>query len=152
MSKTVPEVGKEYYFFDAGKTSPSRCYKAKVIRIIRPTEKVLVDKYDYDLNQLIPNPIQDIFREESKEVDWIFSGETDLFVECSIPGYDENNIWFARDKNGGWFSMEIQNSWQCGRLDVDGKIYKEVKEYTDEEYWYGWYDTQLKEKGELICS
>lgn len=25
----IPEIGKEYYFFDDGKISPSRCYKAK---------------------------------------------------------------------------------------------------------------------------
>ena len=30
----VPVIGKYYYFFDDGKTIPSRCYKAKVVRVI----------------------------------------------------------------------------------------------------------------------
>ena len=60
--------------------------------------------------------------------------------------YDENTIWFVRTVQGGWFSIDVQSSWQYGSLDVDGSIYKEIKE----EYHNGWYDEQLKAKGELI--
>ena len=77
---------------------------------------------------------------------WLYSEETDFFVECEIPGYDENTIWFVRTVQGGWFSIDVQSSWQHGSLDVDGSIYKEIKE----EYHKGWYDEQLKAKGELI--
>lgn len=148
--KPVPEIGKEYYFFDDGKNSPSRCYKAKVLRIVPYKEEVLVDEYDYNTDQLIPTPIQEVHKGEVKACDWLYAKETDYFIECSIPGYDEHNIWFARTKNGGWFSMDIQSSWQSGRLDIDNSQYQSIKEYTDEEYWYGWYDQQLREKEELI--
>lgn len=35
----IPDLGKEYYFFDDGKISPSRCYKAKVTDIYHYKEK-----------------------------------------------------------------------------------------------------------------
>ena len=66
--------------------------------------------------------------------------------ENDTTGYDENIIWFVRTVQGGWFSIDVQSSWQYGSLDVDGSIYKEIKE----EYHNGWYDEQLKTKGELI--
>ena len=65
-------------------------------------------------------------------------------------GYDENTIWFVRTVQGGWFSMDVQNTWQSGSLDVDGSIYNEVKKWFEEEYHNNWYDEQLKAKGELI--
>lgn len=65
-------------------------------------------------------------------------------------GYDENIIWFVRTVQGGWFSIDVQSSWQSGSLDVDGSIYNEVKKWFEEEYHNNWYDEQLKAKGELI--
>lgn len=35
----IPVLGKEYYFFDDGKISLSRCYKAKVTGIYPYKEK-----------------------------------------------------------------------------------------------------------------
>lgn len=119
---SIPEVGKDYIFFDDGKTSYSRIYKAKVLRVIPYNEEVYVDKYDYDTQGLISTSIQEVHKEEVKQCDWIYTPETDYFIECSIPKYDDNTIWFARTKDGGWFSMNIQTDWQSGRLDVDGLI------------------------------
>lgn len=119
---SIPEVGKEYIFFDDGKTSYSRIYKAKVLRVIPYSEKVYVDKYDYDTQGLISASIQEVHKEEAENFYWIYTPETDYFIECSIPKYDDNTIWFARTKDGGWFSMNIQTDWQSGRLDVDGLI------------------------------
>ena len=119
---SVPEVGKEYIFFDDGKTSYSRIYKAKVLRVIPYSEEVYVDKYDYDTQCLISTFIQEVHKEEAENFNWIYTPETDYFIECSIPKYDDNTIWFAQTKDGGWFSMNIQTDWQSGRLDVDGLI------------------------------
>lgn len=47
---------------------------------------------------------------------WCYAEETDYFIECSIPEYDKNTIWFARHVSGGWFSMDIQQSWMSGEL------------------------------------
>lgn len=156
----VPVIGKYYYFFDDGKTSPSRCYKAKVVRVIPYDECDLeYEVYDYYCDCKISKTLKDIHKEEVDEnfnvlngsdttpvKSWLYAEETDFFVECEIPGYDENTIWFVRTVQGGWFSIDVQSSWQYGSLDVDGSIYKEIKE----EYHNGWYNEQLKAKGELI--
>lgn len=136
----MPKVGETYNFFDDGKVTPSRHYKAKVIRIVHRDEELFVDKYDYDKHGLVPTPIQEVHK---KAVDdhrqserfqvwngsnttpgspWLYAEETDYFIGCEIPKYDDNIIWFARTVDGGWFSMDIQSSWQGGRLDVDNKI------------------------------
>lgn len=60
---------------------------------------------------------------------WLYAKETDYYIGVSIPVYDENIIWFVRDIRGGWFSMDIQCCWQCGRLDVDGKLYERMMSY-----------------------
>ena len=54
----IPVLGKEYYFFDDGKISLSRCYKAKVTGIYPYKEKINVKVFDYDLNKYKEIPIQ----------------------------------------------------------------------------------------------
>lgn len=114
----IPEVGKTYKFYDDGKRSPSRTYEATVIRIVSYDEEILVNKYNYEIDDFILTPIQEIHKEKVENRNWIFSKTTDYFVECEIPKYDDNTIWFARTKSGGWFSMDIQSGWQSGELDV----------------------------------
>ena len=86
----------------------------------------LVSLYDHWHNDEMPNH------------DWLYETETDYFVECSCPVYDDNNLWFVRTKNdGGWFSMDIQSWWQGGRLDVDGKIFENIiQEVKEHPQWY----------------
>jgi hypothetical protein len=71
----------------------------------------------------------DIHSNEIKNCDWIFAPETDYFIEASCPVYDDNNLWFARTKDGGWFSMNIQSWWQSGELDVDESKFNEIIEF-----------------------
>lgn len=164
MKENIPEIGKEYYFFDDGKISPSRCYKAKVLRVIPGNTDMILEIPDSETDKMIPVSLQDIHKREVDEhrqsesfiicnsrgakpipgEPWLYSEKTDFFVECEIPGYDENTIWFVRTIDGGWFSLNIQSSWQAGVLDVEGSVYENAKNY------YTWYDSELKEKGELI--
>lgn len=163
--ETLPTLGKSYYFFDDGKTGISRCYKATVTSILPADTEVVVEAFDYDLRTLIPRRLQDIRRDTVNDhrasenfivgrtkpgEPWLYSEETDYYIEAIIPGYDEYPIWFVRTIRGGWFSMNIQDSWQSGRLDVSGEFHQRVKEMTDTEYWDGWYDQQLKDKGIYI--
>jgi hypothetical protein len=128
--KPIPEVGKYYHFFDDGKTSPGRHYIARVERIvpISDSPEILVPCMDPYLDELIPKSLWDIWNTEKTETSWVFSDKTDVLIEASCPKYDENNLWFARTKEGGWFSMDIQSGWQGGRLDVTGEIYEAVLE------------------------
>ena len=59
--------------------------------------------------------------------------QTDYFIACSIPEFDDHIIWFVRKKDDGWFSMSIQSDWQGGYLDVDGECYQRM---VDEGYTY----------------
>ena len=134
INKSVPEVGKEYHFFDDGKIRRSRHYIATIKRIITKEEAKSIifklteyfnddDYYDYK------SSLYDIWQSEIERYDWIIAKDTDYIVEASIPEYDDNLIYFVRTKDGGWFSMNIQSDWQGGRLDIDGKLYESLLEY-----------------------
>ena len=106
--KPIPNVNQTCMFFDDGKISYSRMYQATV-------KQVMV--YDD-----APDKVKKAFERESKAHDWIWNKTTDYIVACEIKDYDNNLIWFARTVDGGWFSMDVDKSWQGGRLDIDGKL------------------------------
>lgn len=106
--KPIPKVNQTCMFFDDGKISYSRMYQATV-------KQVMV--YDD-----APDKVKKAFERESKTHDWIWNKTTDYIVACDIKDYDNNLIWFARTVDGGWFSMDVDKSWQGGRLDIDGKL------------------------------
>lgn len=137
ISKTkqdVPDIGRQYHFFDDGKITPSRHSIATVTRVIPFSEasSIMVKAREWDLEIddpiYVEKPITEIWKKYVEEHDWVMATETDYFIECSIPDYDDNPIWFARDTSEGWFSMDIQSGWQAGRLDVDGKLYEWMNE------------------------
>ena len=106
--KPIPKVNQTCMFFDDGKVSYNRMYQATV-------KQVMV--YDD-----APDKVKKAFERESKTHDWIWDKTTDYIIACDIKDYDNNLIWFARTVDGGWFSMDVDKSWQGGRLDIDGKL------------------------------
>ena len=106
--KPIPKVNQTCMFFDDGKISYSRMYQATV-------KQVMV--YDD-----APDKVKKAFERESKSYDWIWNKTTDYIIACDIKDYDNNLIWFARTVDGGWFSMDVDKSWQGGRLDIDGEL------------------------------
>lgn len=124
----IPEIGKEYHFFDDGKTSLSRHYICKCERVITPEEAKAIT-FDSDDSE---TTLYDIWKYESFKCDFLFAKDTDCFVEVSCPNYDKNNLWSARTKDGGWFTLDVQSSWQGGRVDVTGKIFDDVVRFWKE--------------------
>lgn len=119
--KAIPEAGKTCTFYDAGKRSDSRTYEAEVLCIMSKKEvrsikfpQYLADDASEDNTNLYDIWSKAILRHP----DW-YAKDTDCFIECAIPDYDTNSIWFARSADGGWYSMDIQNCWQHGELVVD---------------------------------
>lgn len=104
----IPKVNQTCMFFDDGKISYSRMYQATV-------KQVMI--YDD-----APDKVKKAFERESKTHNWIWNKTTDYIIACDIKDYDNNLIWFARTVDGGWFSMDVDKSWQGGRLDIDGKL------------------------------
>lgn len=134
--KEIPKIGKEYHFFDDGKISDSRHFIAIIDELIPIDEAkniIISTPRDYDVstgkNIFVDLSLYDIWIDEVKYIDWIFAKETDYIIKASIPIYDDDPIYFARTKDGGWFSMDTTNWWQSGRLDIDGKLYESMLEY-----------------------
>ena len=142
----VPEIGKTYKFYDDGKIRQSRQYNATVKRIITPKEAL--DIWFYTNKECTEaNSLYNIWQKQinehvqtegchicvpdyvpSKPGDpWLYSRNTDYFIECSIPDYDENTIWFVRTVKGTWFSLDIDSCWQAGILDVNGELTKNLE-------------------------
>lgn len=148
MKEKCPNIGNEYHFFDDGKINESRHHIAKVVGIITPEQAkdVVLNRpwYDAVSNKVKykPTSLYDIWRKEiddyrqgvnfkvlsggSTEVGapWLYSEETDFFIKCSIPTYDDKDVWFVRTIVGEWFSMDTEGSWMSGLLDVSGKLYE----------------------------
>ena len=105
----VPEVGKEYHIFDDGKINPVRHSTATIL------EAILFDKCeDTELIELWYKEVADCY--------WLYATETDYFIKASCPKDDP--MYFVRTKDGGWFSL----GWWASRLDIDGSLYKQMKE------------------------
>ena len=118
MNKNIPKIGEYYHFWDDGKCSMSRHYICKCERILVPSQakyiEVEIPEWDFEHNEnkFIKSNVYDVWESEVKEHDWLFAEYTDYLIE--------------RTKEGGWFSIDIQSSWQGGRLDIDGKIFENV--------------------------
>lgn len=124
----VPKVGEILDFYDDGKISNSRHFRGIVCKVVPFKEASLesilfMEYYNDSTNYKPPYTLHDIWEMNKKDSD-IHEKETDYFIGVAMPEYDEHIIWFARSTNGGWFSIDIQNFWQGGRLDVDGKLTK----------------------------
>lgn len=147
-TKPIPKKGEYYYFFDDGKISLGRCYKALVNRVL-PSNYENKSVYDVVRNDKNVVNLFDVLKENvnncrqsenfivlnspSHEVGqpYLYAEETDYFIECIIQEYDEDTIWFTRDVNGGWYALNIED-WQNGRLDIDFSLYKQLKKYYTE--------------------
>lgn len=147
--KPVPKIGSSYHFFDDGKIRESRHYIATVLDVITPeqTKNIMFSRADDEVSFEIS--LYEIWRNEinehrqstnfkviaagvSMEVGspWLYAEETDYFIKCSIPEYDENDVWFVRTVNGGWFSLDTNSWWMSGELDVDGQLFNNMmKDY-----------------------
>ena len=132
----VPQVGEKLHFFDDWKVSDNRHYMAVVTHVLTPEQAKLVfvdairfcecHSIDFEENKKLT--LLDIHAEEIKSCNWLYIDQTDYFIACSIPEFDDHIIWFVRTKDSqqSWFSMCIQSNWQGGYLDVDGEKYKRM--------------------------
>ena len=133
----VPQVGQIYHFFDDGKMSKNRHYKAECLEVITPEEakKVVLEIPTDGSSDTQKASLYNIWRDNVRELDWMYAEETDYFVRCRVPDFDENDLWFVRTINNRWFSMDIQSWWQVGLLDVSNDMYEQGVKYFGEEYY-----------------
>lgn len=147
--KPIPKIGSSYHFFDDGKIKESRHYIATVLDVITPeqTKNIMFSRaddevsFEISLYEIWRNEIDDHRQDTNFKViaagvsmevgaPWLYAEETDYFIKCSIPEYDENDVWFVRTVNGGWFSLDTNSWWMSGELDVDGRLFNNMmKDY-----------------------
>ena len=111
----VPEVGQEYHIFDDGKIRLSRHYTAKTLEAI-------------PFNECQDTDLVDAWKSEVEEAGFLFAEETDYFIKAAS-SFDKNPLYFVRTVDGGWFSIDYPNWWMGARLDMDGSMYKKLKEW-----------------------
>ena len=106
----IPKVGEVLHFFDDGKSSDSRHYLAVVTHVLTKEQMKMVswapsecfEPWE-DVNgewHDVPNNFLDVWEYNKQQYDWIFADDTDFFVGCAIPEYDEHILWFVRTKHG----------------------------------------------------
>lgn len=139
--EAVPKIGDKHHFFDDGKKRESRHHIAEVLEVITPDEakNVMLNRqeYSYESDSFYQQQISlyDRWVEEVNDhrqgerpwiltdklhfkpnAPWLYEETTDYFVKCSIPTYDEDDVWFVRTIEGGWFSIESTHDWMGGSL------------------------------------
>lgn len=132
----MPKVGEYYHFWDDGKLGLMRHYIARceeIIPIKDASSHKFKHKYGMNMFDREEYDLLECWVRDKKDCDWLYAQRTDFIVKCSIPRYDEEPIFFARDKWGGWFSFETTGWWQGGLLDVDGSTYERVLENSSDE-------------------
>ena len=98
---------------------------------------VVTQDWDFDTNSNIPHKLSlyEQWEYNMTSCDWLYAKETDCFIRITCPVYDENDLYAVRTKDGGWFTIDVETSWQSGRLDVDDTPWNEmVEEYGEEHY------------------
>ena len=122
----IPEVGEKLHFWDDGKSGDSRHYLAVVTHVLMPEQakRIHCTQYADDGKTQVTVSVYEAWLQNVINCDWVYAKETDYFIGCAIPEYDENIIWCVRKKDGGWFSIDIQSWWQAGFLDVTGEKYE----------------------------
>ena len=68
------------------------------------------------------------WQEHAEECCCLFAKETDYFVMAESD-FDKYPLYFVRTIDGGWFSIDYPAGWMGARLDVDGELYKKMKEW-----------------------
>lgn len=149
--RRVPKVGEILPAFDDGKVSPSRLYETEITEVIpfNAAKDIKVYGIDRDFTDALGEvtyrddiSLIDAWERDKKEIYWLFADETDYFIRAKVVGDVYEDQWFARTKDGGWFSMEIANYMVGASLDSDMVLFNGWKdnEYLCDTYW------ELKDK------
>ncbi len=135
----IPKIGDKHHFFDDGKMRESRHFIAEILSVITPEEAKQTNIARTEYYQNDPYTFtQSLYERWLEEVNdhrqgehpwilvdsdhfkshapWLYEETTDYFIECSIPEYDTDSVWFVRTIDGGWFSINTTHSWMSGRL------------------------------------
>ena len=114
-----PKIGDKFVFLDDGKWGNSRLHIAIVTNIydFDDTKNIKVKIWEDNLTQ-IEVSLSERLKENISYSDDLYVTNPQKVLECSIPSYDENLIYFINTKDSmyKWFSVDVQSYWQSGGL------------------------------------
>lgn len=121
--ENLPTHGKSYFCYDDGKIRVSRQYLCVITAII-PFNNISKEE-------------KEGWEEAVKENEHLFASETDYLLKAIVQNDVIEEQYFARTKQGGWFSFSIPLSWNVGSLlDVDGNLTKSLIQSRKEHLWW----------------
>lgn len=126
---TIPIIGKYYHFFEKGDLKVNKHFICRCEKIITLEEaKGLLLNYQHEKLDSLYNIWQKILQEEKSLYvkKFEYSDETDIFVEISCPKFDSEYLWCVRTKDGNLRSLNIQNNWQNGVLDINEDLLEAI--------------------------
>lgn len=132
-----PQIGDKFIFLDDGKWGQSRRHIAFITRVLgfNDCDNIIkavqcenevgeIIKEHINLRDAIQNNINNDVKYQP-----IYTKTPDKVIECYIPSYDENLIYFIKTyDNKGWFSCDIESFWQSGRLISYDELDKQFSE------------------------
>ena len=115
-----PKIWDRFIFLDDGKWGNMRLHVAIVTNIydFDDTKNIKVKVCKDDSTQVEEVPLSERIKENINYNDDLYVTNPQKVLECSIPSYDENLIYFINTKDGmyKWFSVDVQSWWQAGGL------------------------------------
>lgn len=133
--KRIPQVGEILPAFDDGKIRLSRLYFAEIIEVITFNDAKTINVCDADGNSI---NLIDAWEAEKKDIYWLFADDTDYFVRAKVKGDIYEDQWFARTKDGGWFSMGYIDRMIGARLDSDMELFDSWSDPSHPDYETYW--------------
>lgn len=118
----LPQMGKLYWHYDDGKITPSRQEKVQIIKVVPYSQ---VSKED---RLLIQNEIED-----HKYLYNDFPSHVVYGINLSMMDFpwktEDSEIIYLPTTRGGWFGFGKTCDWNCGDLDIDGKLTQQINDY-----------------------
>ena len=133
LDLSIPKVEDKIPFYDQGKVADYRRFIAIVQKVIPVSLMKVLHPYIYLC-----------WKQEKELSDLLYSPKTKCFIECIIPGYDTEKVYFVEDLEGGWYSFSWNKKSVEGKLDFDGKKslailktcgYLEIELFEDKEFF-----------------
>lgn len=150
MEQYDVEIGKFYHFWDDGKSSISRHYicKCEGIITVEESKELLFESYYWNEedNVSVALTLYDIWTKNKEQCPWLYAGDTPYFIVCSCPKYDNHLLYFAKTKDGTWFSMDVQTWWQSGLLDHEERKLKRIIEDLEDTINHPNFSEETKER------
>lgn len=135
LQENIPVVGKQYNHYDDGKIRPSRHSVVKVTKVIPYNE--------------VNDKLKILISSEQEECDWLYAPKTDFVVFADTINQNDpltKEQIYIRTKNNGWFSINHETYFDCGRLDIDHTLTNSVIELLHE----GVYDYTAEEIEQIL--